>query len=85
MTQALLRGFGPAVNMVRVHQAELNTLVSENQLRGLPKLFWLKLKPRIGIMSSPNRKSPFFDESLAIARKQHDEIAFRIEVGILRK
>ncbi len=34
VTQALLRGFGPAVNLASVRQAELDTLASIDELRG---------------------------------------------------
>jgi outer membrane protein TolC len=83
LTQSLLRGFGPAVNLVRVRQAELNTLVSEYQLRGFTEALLAETETAYWNYVLAQQEISIFEESLAVARKQHDEIAFRIEVGIL--
>ncbi|MBN2428861.1 MAG: TolC family protein [Deltaproteobacteria bacterium] len=83
LTQALLRGFGPAVNMVGVRQAELKTLASENQLRGFTEALLAETEIAYWNYVLAEKEIAIFEESLAVARKQHDEIASRIEVGIL--
>jgi len=83
LTQALLRGFGPAVNLARVRQAELNTLASEYQLRGFTEALLAETETAYWNYVLAEQEIAIFEESLAIARKQHDEIMLRIEVGIL--
>ena len=83
LTQALLRGFGPAVNMVGVRQAELKTLASEHQLRGFTEALLAETEIAYWNYVLAEKEIAIFEESLAVARKQHDEIVSRIEVGIL--
>lgn len=83
ITQSLLRGFGPAVNLVSVRQAELNTVASVYELRGFTEAllagteiaYWNYVLARLEI--------DIVERSLAVARQQRDEIELRIEVGIL--
>lgn len=83
ITQSLLRGFGPAVNLVSVRQAELDTLASVYELRGFTEAllanteiaYWNYVASRLAI--------EIVEKSLAVARQQRDEIELRIEVGIL--
>jgi outer membrane protein TolC len=83
VTQALLRGFGPAVNLVSVRQAELDTVASLYELRGFSEAlladteiaYWNYVLARLEI--------EIFERSLAVARQQRDEVELRIEVGIL--
>jgi outer membrane protein len=83
ITQSLLRGFGPAVNLVSVRQAELDTVASVYELRGFTEAllagteiaYWNYVLARLQI--------DIVERSLAVARQQRDEIELRIEVGIL--
>ncbi len=83
ITQSLLRGFGPAVNLVSVRQAELGTVASVYELRGFTEAllagteiaYWNYVLARLQI--------DIVERSLAVARQQRDEIELRIEVGIL--
>lgn len=83
VTQSLLRGFGPAVNLVSVRQAELDTVASAYELRGFSEAllantettYWNYVLARLEIET--------FERSLAVARQQRDEVELRIEVGIL--
>ena len=83
ITQSLLRGFGPAVNLVSVRQAELDTVASVYELRGFTEAllagteiaYWNYVLARLQIN--------IVERSLAVARQQRDEIELRIEVGIL--
>ena len=83
LTQALLRGFGPAVNLVRVRQAELDTLSSNNELRGFTEALLAETETAYWKYILAQQEIAIFEESLAVSRKQRDEIAFRIEVGAL--
>jgi len=83
VTQSLLRGFGPAVNLVRVRQAELGTSAGIYELRGFTEAlvagtetaYWNYVLARLEI--------GIFEKSLAVARQQKEEVELRIEVGIL--
>lgn len=83
VTQSLLRGFGPAVNLASVRQAELDTAASAYELRGFTEAllantettYWNYVLARLEIET--------FERSLAVARQQRDEVELRIEVGIL--
>ncbi len=83
LTQSLLRGFGPAVNFVRVRQAELDTLSSINELRGFTEALLAETETAYWNYILAQQEIAIFEESLTVSRKQHDEIALRIEVGIL--
>jgi len=83
ITQSLLRGFGPAVNLVSVRQAELGVTASEYELRGFTEAllasteiaYWNYVLSRLAI--------EIVEKSLAVARQQKNEVELRIEVGIL--
>ena len=83
VTQSLLRGFGPSVNLVSVRQAELGAAASGYELRGFTEAllagteiaYWNYVLARLEI--------EIFEKSLAVARQQKQEVELRIEVGIL--
>ncbi len=83
VTQSLLRGFGPAVNLVSVRQAELGATASVYELRGFTEAllasteiaYWNYVLARLSI--------EIVEKSLAVARQQKNEVELRIEVGIL--
>lgn len=83
VTQSLLRGFGPAVNLAAVRRAELGVAASVYELRGFTEAlvanteiaYWNYVLARLEI--------EIFEKSLAVARQQKDEVELRIEVGIL--
>jgi len=83
VTQSLLRGFGPSVNLLSVRQAELGTTASTYELRGFTEAliggteiaYWNYVLSRLEI--------GIFEKSLAVARQQKEEVELRIEVGIL--
>jgi outer membrane protein len=83
VTQSLLRGFGPAVNLVSVRQAELGVTASAYELRGFTEAllasteiaYWNYVLARLSI--------GIVEKSLAVARQQKNEVELRIEVGIL--
>jgi outer membrane protein len=83
VTQSLLRGFGPSVNLVSVRQAELGATASVYELRGFTEAvlasteiaYWNYVLARLAI--------GIVEKSLAVARQQKNEVELRIEVGIL--
>ncbi len=83
VTQALLRGFGPAVNLLDIRLAELTSRISRYELRGFLETmvseveiaYWQYVLARQGIT--------IFEQSLDIAQKQLKEVENRIEVGVI--
>ncbi len=83
VTQALLRGFGPAVNLVSVRQAELDTVASLYELRGFSEALLAEAEIAYWNYVLAGLEIEIFEKSLAVARQQRDEVELRIEVGIL--
>jgi len=83
VTQALLRGFGPTVNLVGIRQAEFNTAVSRHEFRGITEALLADTEIAYWDYVLAGRKNDIFERSLAIALQQLDEIQQRIEVGTL--
>ncbi len=85
ITQNLLRGFGPAVNLASIRQAKLNTLASQYELRGYTEAFVAEVETAYWRYVLAREEIAIFDSSLELARRERDEIAGRIEVGSLSK
>jgi len=83
VTQSLLRGFGPAVNLVSVRQAELETGASRFELRGFVESLLADAEIAYWEYVLAEREIAIFERSLEIAREQSDQVAQRIEVGVL--
>lgn len=83
MTQSLLRGFGPRVNLVAVQQAELETLASVDELRGFTEALLAETETAYWNHVLAGKKIAIFEESLEVAKKQREEIELRIKVGVL--
>lgn len=83
VTQNLLEGFGPAVNLVAVRQAELDTLRSVYELRRFTESLLAETEITYWRYTLAAREIAIFEESLAISKRQRDEIEQRIEVGVL--
>lgn len=83
ITQSLLRGFGPAVNLVSVRQAELDTLASVYELRGFTEALLAETEIAYWNYVLAGLEIDIVERSLAVARQQRDEVELRIEVGIL--
>ena len=83
VTQALLRGLGPSVNLASVRQAELDTLASVNELRGFAEALLADTETAYWQYVLAREEIAIFEESLEIARQQLEEVELRIEVGIL--
>jgi outer membrane protein len=83
VTQALLRGFGPAVNLAAVRQAQLETEASRYELRGFIEALLAETEIAYWRFVLAQRKIEIFERSLEIARRQSDAVQQRIEVGVL--
>jgi outer membrane protein TolC len=83
ITQSLLRGLGPAVNLVSIRQAELETAISIHELRGVIDALLADTEIAYWEYVLAGQKIDIVERSLAIARQQLDEIEQRIEVGTL--
>jgi outer membrane protein len=83
VTQALLRGFGPAVNLTSVRLAEIDTLASINELQGFAEALLADTEIAYWNYVLAKKEIAIFEESLEIARKQRQEVEERIEVGVL--
>jgi len=83
ITQALLQGFGPAVNLVAVQQAELGTVASRYELRGFTEALLAEAETAYWNLVLAKEQIAIYESSLAIARQQRDETELRIEVGLL--
>ncbi|NLC70818.1 MAG: TolC family protein [Desulfuromonadaceae bacterium] len=83
VTQSLLQGLGPGVNLVAVRQAELETLASMDELRGFTEALLAETETAYWNYVLAGEKIAIFEESLRVARKQREEIELRIEVGVL--
>jgi outer membrane protein TolC len=83
VTQSLLRGFGPMVNLVSIRQAELGTAISNHELRGFTEALLANTEIAYWDYVLAGQTIEIYERSLAIAQQQLDEILQRIEVGTL--
>jgi outer membrane protein TolC len=83
VTQSLLQGFGSAVNLASIRQAEIDTLASVYELRGFAESLLADTEITYWQYVLANEEIAIFLQSLAVAKKQREEIELSIEVGIL--
>jgi outer membrane protein len=83
VTQSLLRGLGPRVNLVSLKQAQLSTAVSKFELRGITEILLAETEASYWDLVLASQKIDIMERSLAVALQQLDEIQQRIEVGSL--
>lgn len=84
-TQALLRGFGTDVNLVRLRQARLDTRMSEFELRGFTEALVAEVERTCWDYALARRQIEIVEESLKLARQQRDETQELIAVGRLAR
>jgi len=85
VNQALLRGSGTAVNLVRLRQARLDTRMSEYELRGFTQSLVAQTEETYWDYALAKRQVEIYEESLKVARNQLNETLALIEVGRLAK
>lgn len=83
VTQSLLRGIAPDVNLARVRQAELETRATEYQLRAFVSSFLVELETNYWQLALASRQLAIHEQSLALAEREAAAVAARIEVGDL--
>lgn len=83
VTQSLLQGFGPAVNLASVRQAELDLDASVHELRAFTETLLADVETAYWNYVLAVKEIEIFERSLAVARQQLDEIEQQIEVGLL--
>jgi outer membrane protein len=85
VNQAILRGYGSDVNLVRLRQARLETRMSEYELRGFTQALVAQVEETFWDYALARRQVEIFEESLKVARQQVNETMALIEVGRLAK
>jgi outer membrane protein len=85
LNQAILRGYGTEVNLVRLRQARLETRMSEFELRGFTQALVAEVEQTFWDYALAMRQVEIFEESLKIARQQLDDTQALIDVGRLAK
>ncbi len=83
VTQSLLRGLGPAVNLARVEQARLGARASQYELRGYIEALLAQTESAYWRYVVAQEEIAIFQRSLDFARQQLEEIEQRISVGAL--
>ena len=80
-TQSLLRGYGLDVNLASLHQARIDTLRSEYELRGLAEAIVAQTEEAYWDYVLAQRRIEIVTQSLQLAQQQLDDANFRIAVG----
>lgn len=83
VTQSLLRGFGPAVNLVSIRQAQLDTAASLYELRGFVEELVAQTETAYWRYLLALRRIEIVERSLEVARQQGAQVDERINVGVL--
>lgn len=83
LTQSLLRGFGPGVNLARVEQARLDAVASNHELRGFVEGLLAETERAYWRHALAEAETRIFEESLGVARLQMTEVEDRIRIGVL--
>lgn len=83
VTQSLLRGFGPSVNLAAVRQAELEEEASAFELRGYTEALLAECETAYWRYVLAREEIAIFERSLEVAIRQRDDIVEQIEVGAL--
>jgi len=83
VSQALLRGLGPAANLARVRQARLEHGISLYELRGYTSALVASVEDAYWSHAVAVSRVGIVRESLALAERSRDEVRGHIEVGTL--
>jgi len=85
VTQALLKGYGTDVNLVRLQQARLDTRMSAYELRGFTEFLVAEVERTYWDYALARRQIEIVEESLKVARQQLNETKELITVGRLAR
>lgn len=83
VTQALLQGMDIRANLARVHQAGIESLISEYELRGFTEILLGEVESKFWDYALAQRQIEIYTNSLNLAKKQMAEAQERIKIGIL--
>ena len=83
VTQSLLRGRGPGVNLVRLRQSRLDTEISLYELQGAAEALVAQIEKGYWDLVLADRSLVIYQHSLTIAQAQVAEVNERIKVGAL--
>jgi outer membrane protein TolC len=83
VTQALLQGMDIRANLARVHQARIEALISEYELRGFMEVLLEEVESKFWDYALAQRQIEIYTNSLNLAEKQMDEVQERINIGQL--
>ncbi len=81
VTQALLQGMDIRANMARVHQARIDTLISEYELRGFSEILLEDVETKFWDYALAQRQIEIYTDSLNLAEQQLTEAQERIKIG----
>ena len=81
VTQALLRGFGPQVNLAEIRQAALDTRISRFELQAFAEALVAETETAYWRLVLAQRRIAIVEESLRVAEAERDATAERIAVG----
>ncbi len=81
--QSLLRGAGLDVNLARLREAKLDTLISQYELRGLAQQLVAQVEETYWNYALALRQIEIFTNSLSLAQQQMDETQERVKIGKL--
>ncbi len=82
-TQALLRGFGPSVNLASVRQARIDVEISQYELRGFAQTLVAQVEETYWDYVLAERQIDIFNQSLDLAQRQLQETQERVRLGDL--
>jgi outer membrane protein TolC len=83
VTQALLRGRDVRVNLASVHQARIDTQISEYELRGFMEALVEQVESSFYDYALAQRQIGIYTDSLRLAEQQMAEAQERIHIGTL--
>jgi len=83
VTQALLQGRDIRANLARVHQAGIDTQISEYELRGFTEVLVEQVESSFWDYAMAQRQIAIYTDSLRLAEQQMAEAQERINIGTL--
>ena len=83
VTQALLQGMDVRANMASVHQAGIDILISEYELRGFAEVLLEEVELKFWDYALAQKQIEIYTNSLNLAEQQMSEVQERITIGEL--
>ena len=83
VTQALLQGIDVRANMASVHQAGIDILISEYELRGFTETLLEEVELKFWDYALAQKQIEIYTDSLKLAQQQMSEVQERINIGKL--